>query len=55
MEYVKLTCGDCQHFERCVWLLQRKSEDKPCDFIPWKFKLRKEERHDDTTERHTEF
>lgn len=27
-------CGACWHFERCRWLIHRRPEDYPCDWIP---------------------
>lgn len=32
-----MRCIDCQHFERCTWLIQRKASDTPCDWEPSRF------------------
>ena len=29
-----IRCGDCAHFRRCEFLLSRRVEDKPCDWVP---------------------
>lgn len=32
------TCGDCAHFQRCVWLFGCKATNKTCDWAPSRFR-----------------
>lgn len=47
------TCGECQSFDRCEFLMQRKLSDKPCDWTPSRFVLLDcltEPEHEDRTD-----
>ncbi len=33
-------CGDCEHFDRCAWLVRATREQAVCDWDPSRFSMR---------------